>query len=101
MILPLLGLVGEIEEPWPNIFGATLVLLVLTSTLPPILRKMQPAAAPRSANGRVDGGMEFLAVAVIEIADRIAVLNSDPGNREPEIRAQVNRLRELARTYEN
>ena len=101
VILPLLELVTDIDEPWPNIFGAALVLLVLTSILPPIMRRMQPAPAPRSANGRVDGGTEFLAVAVIEIADRIAVLNSDPGNREPEIRAQVNRLRELAQSYES
>jgi hypothetical protein len=47
------------------------------------------------------GGTEFLAVAVIEIADRIAGLNSDPGNREPEIRAQMNRLRDLAQNYES
>jgi hypothetical protein len=38
---------------------------------------------------------------VIEIADRIAVLNGDPGNREPEIRAQVNRLRDLAESSES
>jgi hypothetical protein len=101
VLLPLLELVSGIDEPWPNIFGAALVLLVLTSVLPPILRKMQPAAAPLSTNGKVDGGTEFLAAAVIEIADRIAVLNSDPGNRAPEIRAQVNRLKELARSYEN
>jgi hypothetical protein len=101
VILPLLELVTDIDEPWPNIFGAALVLLVLTSILPPILRRMQPAIAPQSANGRVDGGTEFLAVAVIEIADRIALRNSDPGNREPEIRAQVNRLRELAQNYES
>ena len=100
-ILPLLELVTEIEEPWPNIFGAALVLLVLTSILPPILRRMQTAPAPRSANGSVDRGSGFLVAAVIEIADRIEVLNSDPGNREPEIRAQLRRLRDLAESYES
>jgi hypothetical protein len=60
---------------------------------------MQPAAPPRSVNGNVDRGTAFLATAVIEIAERIELLNSDPGHREPEIRAQVNRLRDLAQSY--
>jgi len=101
VILPLLELVTDIEEPWPNVFGAALVLLVLTSLLPPILRKMQPAAAPRSADGSLERGTGFLATAVVEIADRIELLNSDPGNREPEIRAQIRRLRDLAESYES
>ena len=101
VLLPLLELVADVEEPWPNIFGAGLVLLVLTSILPPILRKMQPAAPAPSANGNLDRGTVFLAGAVLEIADRIELLNSDPGNREPEIRAQVNRLRDLAQSYES
>lgn len=71
-----------------------------SSILPPILRRMQPAAPPRSANGSLDRGTAFLVGAVIEIADRIELLNSDPGNREPEIRAQVTRLRDLAHSYE-
>ena len=89
VLLPLLELVADVEEPWPNIFGAGLVLLMLTSILPPILRKLQPAAPT-----------VFLAGAVLEIADRIELLNSDPGNREPEIRAQLTRLRDLAQGYE-
>ena len=48
VILPLAGLVDDIDEPWPRIFGAALVLLVLTSVLPPILRRMQPAAEARA-----------------------------------------------------
>jgi hypothetical protein len=99
VILPLLELVHDIDEPWPNIFGAALILLVLTSILPPILRKMQPTAAPAGVNG-ADPGTAFLATAMIEIADRIELLNSDPGNRELEIRAQIDRLRDLAQTYE-
>jgi hypothetical protein len=38
---------------------------------------------------------------VIRIADRIEVLNSDPGNTAPEIRAEVTRLRNLAQSFEN
>jgi hypothetical protein len=39
--------------------------------------------------------------AVIEIADKLEVLNSHPGNREPEIRTQLKRLRDLAESYES
>ena len=102
VILPLAGLVDDIDEPWPRIFGAALVLLVLTSVLPPVLRRMQPAARPApSANGSATGAGDFLASAVIQIADRIDALISDPGNRAPEIRAEVNRLRNLAQSVEN
>jgi hypothetical protein len=104
VVVPLAGLADSIDEPWPRIFGATLVLLVLTSILPAILRKMQPAApraAPPSTSGGGQASDEFLASAVIRIADRIDALNSDPGNRSPEIRAEVNRLRNLAQSFEN
>jgi hypothetical protein len=62
---------------------------------------MQPAAPPRSVNETSTAGRLFLATAVTEIAERIELLNSDPGNRELEIRAQVNRLRDLAQSYES
>jgi hypothetical protein len=106
VILPLAELVDDIDEPWPRIFGAVLVLLVLTTALPPILRRMQPAARPapsanRSANGNGGAGDQFLAAAVIRIADKIDVLNSDPGNRTPEIQAELKRLRNLAQSFEN
>jgi hypothetical protein len=102
VILPLAGLVDDIDEPWPRIFGAVLVLLVLTSVLPPIVRRMQPAARPAStANGNGAGADDFLASAVIQIADKIDALNSDPGNRSPEIRAEVRRLKNLAQSFEN
>jgi hypothetical protein len=101
VILPLAGLVDDVDEPWPRIFGAALVLLVLTSVLPPILRRMQPAARPApSANGSASQSEDILASAVIQIADKIDVLNSDPGNRAPEIRAELNRLRNLAQSFD-
>jgi hypothetical protein len=101
LILPIAGLMDDIDDPWPRIVGASLVLLVLTSVLPPILRKMQPATVTPSANGHADASDEFLASAVIRIADRIDLLNSDPGNRAPEIRAELKRLRNLAQSFEN
>jgi hypothetical protein len=36
---------------------------------------------------------------VLAAADRIDSLNGDPGNRATEIRREVERLRELVRTY--
>lgn len=101
VILPLVGLVDDIDEPWPRIFGAVLVLLVLTSVLAPIVRRMQPAASGAPSANANGGGDEFLASAVIRIADKIDALNSDPGNRTPEIQAELNRLRKLARSFEN
>jgi hypothetical protein len=101
VVLPLAELVDDIEEPWPRISGTALVLLVLTSVLPPILRRLQPAARPvPEANGSASAADDFLASAVIQIADRIEALNSDPGNRAPDIRAEVNRLKKLAQSYE-
>ena len=102
LILPLAELVDDVDEPWPNIFGASLVLLVLTTVLPPVLRRAQPVARPApGANGNGGPADEFLASAVIRIADRIDLLNSDPGNRAPEIQAEVNRLRKLAQSLES
>jgi hypothetical protein len=102
LILPLAEIVDDIDEPWPNIFGASVVLLVLTTILPPILRRAQPVARPApSANGSAGPADEFLASAVIEIAERIDLLNSDPGNRAPEIQAEVNRLKNLAQSFES
>jgi hypothetical protein len=96
-ILPISGLVSDVDEVWGRVFGAALVLLVLASVLPPILRRAQPASVPASRNG----GPDSLTAHVLEIADRIDVLNSDPGNRAPEIRAEVDRLRKLAQSFEN
>ena len=101
VILPLLELVDEVGETWARIFGATLVLLILTSLLPPILRRIQaPARQPSAGSDGTGPEDEFLATAVIRIADRIDVLNSDPGNRAPEIHAEVRRLRRLAEGFE-
>jgi hypothetical protein len=101
-ILPIAGLVDDVNEGWARLVGATLVLLVLTSVLPPILRRMRPAAAPApaTANGKPDAAPDFFATAVVQIVDRIDVLNADPGNRSPEIGAELKRLRSLAQSFE-
>jgi hypothetical protein len=99
-ILPIAGLVDDVNEGWARLVGATLVLLVLTSVLPPILRRMQPATAPATANGKPDAAPDFFATAVVQIVDRIDVLNADPGNRSPEIAAELKRLRSLAESFE-
>jgi hypothetical protein len=91
VILPLAALVDDVNDVVGRIFGATVVLLVLTTVLPPILRRMQPARR----------GASSAASEVLEIADRIDVLNGDPGNRAPEIRAELNRLRKVAQSFEN
>jgi hypothetical protein len=97
VMLPLSGLAEGIDDPWPRIFGAALVLLVLTSLLPAILRRSaRLAPPPAGADGRTPAEPGSFASVVIEIADRLDVLNSDPGNRSPEIRAEVERLRRLA-----
>ena len=103
MVLPLAGLVDDVDEPWPRIFGATLVLLVLTSgsAADPAADAAGRKARAERERERAAGSDDFLASAVIQIADKIDALNSDPGNRAPEIRAEVNRLRNLAQSFEN
>ena len=101
-ILAISSLVSDVNEVWGRLFGASLVLLVLTTVLPPILRRTQPAFGPvAQTNGGSPESDELLASAVLRIAERIDVLNSDPGNRAPEIRAEVERLRKLAQSFEN
>jgi len=61
-----------------------------------------PAAGAAGFDARAAAGTaDFLASALIQVADRIDALNSDPGNRAPEIQTEVNRLRSLAESVEN
>jgi hypothetical protein len=50
-LLPIAGLIEEVDEGGANFFGVTLVLLLLTSLLPPLIRRLEPSreaqAAPR------------------------------------------------------
>jgi hypothetical protein len=89
-ILAVSGAVDD-GEGFGQVGAALVVLLLLTTALPPILRRIQrPAATPPS---------EGFAAEVRAAADRIETLNADPGNRAPEIARECARLRELARAH--
>jgi hypothetical protein len=45
-LLPLAELVDEIDESWARILGSVLVLLIVTTVLAPLLRRLQQAATP-------------------------------------------------------
>jgi hypothetical protein len=94
-ILPISGLAEEVGGDTAQLLAATLVLLVLTSVLPPILRRTQRPAerAPATEMERFAGEVEAL-------ADRIDELNRGPSHRAPEIRREVERLRDLARSFQ-
>jgi hypothetical protein len=103
-LLPISGLVDDVDEAAARIFGTGLVLLLLTSVLPPILRRIArsaPAPHTPAATRPREEALTFLASEVVEIADRIEALNRDPGVRAPEIRVEIERLRNLARAFQN
>jgi hypothetical protein len=93
-LLPISGIAEGVTDV-AQLFAATLVLLVLTSVLPPILRRIQPAreGVPATALQRFAGEVEAA-------AERIDELSRGPSNRAPEIRREVERLRELARSFQ-
>ena len=107
-IAPIGGLADEVDEGLAKVIGASLVLLVLTSVLPPILRRLalqDRGPGPRMHAERMDAverrdALELLTGEVVAIADRIDELNSGPGVRAPEIRREVERLRGLARSFQ-
>lgn len=100
-LLPISGLVEDVddslEELVQKLFAVSLVLLLLTSLLPPLVRRLQPARE-RPAEPRSDA-LGLLTEEVAEIADRIEELARGPGLRTPEIRREAERLRKLARSF--
>jgi hypothetical protein len=97
-LLPVAGVIDEVGEAGAKFFGATLVLLLLTTLLQPLIRRLQPtrgaAAAPRR------DALELLTEEVATIADRIDELARGPALRTPEIRREAERLRDLARSFQ-
>ncbi|HWH45640.1 MAG TPA: hypothetical protein VNT32_12995 [Thermoleophilaceae bacterium] len=89
---PISGATGDVDEGLAQAMAVVLVAFLLTTALPPILRRGGPAAAatPRTP-------AEVLAARVVEAADRIDALCADPGDRRVEIRRECNRLRAAAR----
>jgi hypothetical protein len=97
-LLPIAGLIDEVGEAGAKFFGVTLVLLLLTSLLQPLLRRLQP---PReAASGPRRDAVELLTEEVATIADRIEELARGPALRTPEIRREAERLRNLARSFQ-
>lgn len=111
-ILVVSGAVNDVGEGLGQLMAVLLVLLLLSTALPPILRRLQRAGvagaspaggASPSAEGPTlshrHAPSRYLAAEVLAAADRIEELNGDPGNRAPEIRRECERLRELARFH--
>jgi hypothetical protein len=99
-ILAFAGAVHGIRRDSGQLMAVLVILLVLTTALAPILRRLQrrgvTAAAPA---GRRAAGPRGLVTEVLAAADRIEALNGDPGNRAPDIGRECERLRELARSH--
>ncbi len=103
-LLPITGLIDDVTDAAARMFGTGLVLLLLTSVLPPILRRIErtePARETAASTPAREEALSFLASEVVKIADRIDALNRDPGMRAPEIRAEIQRLRNLAQGFQN
>jgi hypothetical protein len=97
-LLPIVGLIDEVGEGGAKFFGVTLVLLLLTTLLSPLIRRLQ---APREAEPAPRGdALELLTDEVATIADRIEELARGPALRTPEIRREAQRLRNLARSFQ-
>ncbi|MCA1682718.1 MAG: hypothetical protein LC685_01765 [Actinobacteria bacterium] len=110
-ILALSGAVDDVGDGFGQLMAVLVVLLLLSTALPPILRRLQrPAVAPaKNEAGEAPTATQLptpsrrgsapppLAAEVLAAADRIEALNGDPGNRTPDIRRECERLRQLAR----
>jgi hypothetical protein len=90
------GAVDHVDRGLVELIAVLVVLLVLTTALPPIIRRIVSSPVVRE---RPSSRPAPFAAGVLEAADRIDALNGDPGNRAPEIRREVERLRELVRTH--
>jgi peptidoglycan/LPS O-acetylase OafA/YrhL len=92
------GAIDEVTDGAGQLLAALVVLLVLTTALAPILRRMsrpREALIARSA----DLSPQSLADHVMAAAARIEALTAGPASRAPEIRRECERLRELARQH--
>jgi hypothetical protein len=100
-LLPISGAVEEVDESFEEavekLFAVTLILLVLTTVLPALLRRLQQRSPGRE--GAV-APIERFGAEVEAIADRIEDLTRGPGLRTPEIRREATRLRDLARSFQ-
>ena len=112
-VLAVSGAVDEVDDSVAKVMAALVVALLLTSALPPILRRMHPppeapaqkidmlmgADGPAPRGSHRPSTPRLLATELLAVADRIDALSADPGNRSSEIGHECARLRELARAY--
>jgi hypothetical protein len=95
-ILPIVGIVDEVEDGAAELFAVMVIALLLTTVLPPIMRRLggsDRAPAPPKTTA------ESLAQDVLAAVDRIEAMNAGNVGRGPEIRRECERLRALARQY--
>jgi hypothetical protein len=97
LVLAIAGAFNRVDAQLAELFGVLVIALLLTTALQPILRRLQ-RPADRPVAGPSDPAAS-LAEQVLASADRIEVLNSDPGIRAPEIRREIERLRQAARGF--
>jgi hypothetical protein len=88
-----------VDEGFVELVAVLVILLVLTTVLQPIARRIASAPPERAEEPAAARVPQPFAAEVLAAADRIDALNADPGNLEPEIRREVERLRQLARAY--
>jgi hypothetical protein len=97
--LAILGALGDSDvESGARVLAALVVIGLLSTALPPILRRLRhtahvaPAPAAATAFGAPRSARNGMAQAVAEVADRLGEMNLSP-----DARAEVARLRELVR----
>lgn len=109
-ILAIAEVFEDVDDSAGQLLAVLVILMILTTALTPIVRRLQRAApAPSAPAARAAAAPDpepagtpapaAFAAEVIATADRIEALNADAGNRAPEIRREVQRLRELARLH--
>jgi hypothetical protein len=99
-ILPIVELLDP-GDGAAELFAVLVIALVLTTVLPPIMRRLgrSDVAPAASRSAAVDGRAVRLAQEVLTAADRIEAMNAGNTGRGPEIRRECERLRNLARQY--
>jgi hypothetical protein len=100
------GVIDEVDRGFVEFVAVLVILLVLTTALQPIVRRLTPESsaelqppARRAPAPAEPPAPQPLAAEVLAAADRIDALNADPGDRTADIQREIDRLRELARTF--
>jgi hypothetical protein len=102
--LPVVEIIEEVEEGATELFAVMVIALLLTTVLPPIMRRLgraESAPSPARTKAIADRGgrTQELAHELLQAVDRIEAMNAGNTGRGPEIRRECERLRALARRY--